>query len=153
MRDGRAPIPKTEHVSRVMSANKSKDTRPELSLRKLLWRMNVRGYRLHTKSVPGRPDITFARMKLAVLVHGCFWHRCPKCALPLPKSNTAFWKAKFERNKARDTRKERELKEAGWKVLTIWECEIRKDSKKAANKVIRALKARAASKESARASR
>ena len=105
VRDGRAPIPKSEVTSRVMSSNKAKDTKPEMILRKKLWSSGLRGYRLHLKEVPGRPDIAFPKRKLAIFVHGCFWHRCPHCNLPLPKSNREFWKNKFQRNIQRDKMK------------------------------------------------
>jgi DNA mismatch endonuclease (patch repair protein) len=107
-----------------MSANRAKNTRPELTLRAQLYAEGVRGYRLHPKDVPGRPDISFRSQKLAVFINGCFWHRCPRCRLPLPKSNQEFWKEKFERNVKRDQLKIRQLKHAGWRVLVIWECEI-----------------------------
>ena len=101
-----------------MSANRDRDTKPELRLRKALWSDGLRGYRLHhrvrtasdsdrvntlhTQSV--RPDISYVGKKLAIFVHDCFWHRCPKCNYKLPKTNTEFWQAKFERNVARDQR-------------------------------------------------
>ena len=88
----------SEATSRVMSANRAKDTKPELLLRQALWQAGHRGYRLHYKKVPGRPDITFVGKRVAIFVHGCFWHRCPKCAYTLPKNNTAFRQAKFDRN-------------------------------------------------------
>jgi len=127
VRDGRAPVPRTEAISRVMSANRGKDTGPEMALRKALWAAGLRGYRLHWKSVPGRPDIAYPGRKLAIFVHGCYWHRCPHCDLPLPKTNTDFWQAKFERNQARDKRKAEALEEDGWRVLTFWECQIKSD--------------------------
>jgi len=94
----RNPVPSSETVSRTMQANRAKDTAPERILRKSLWECGLRGYRLHSKAVPGRPDISFGRPKVAIFVHGCFWHRCPKCSLPLPKSNREFWIKKFRRN-------------------------------------------------------
>lgn len=127
LRDGRAPIPSKEATSRIMSANKGKDTRPELTLRKAIWDAGIRGYRLHWKAVPGRPDLVFTRHKVALFVHGCFWHRCPHCDLPMPKSNTAFWANKFGKNNERDLQKEQALLQLGWKVVTIWECEIKRD--------------------------
>jgi DNA mismatch endonuclease, patch repair protein len=120
----RNPVPSSETVSRTMQANRAKDTTPERILRKSLWECGLRGYRLHSKKVPGRPDISFGPQKVAIFVHGCFWHRCPKCSLPLPKSNREFWKKKFRRNRARDRRKTRALKSEGWKVFEFWECEI-----------------------------
>ena len=127
IRDGRSPIPQNEVTSKVMSANKGKDTKPELLLRKELWKNNIRGYRLHWKKAPGRPDIAFPKKKLAIFVNGCFWHRCPHCNLSLPKSHSEFWTEKFDKNIARDKKKIELLKNIGWKVLVIWECMIKND--------------------------
>jgi DNA mismatch endonuclease (patch repair protein) len=128
IRDKRSPTPKHELVSRVMSANKAKDTKPELMLRKLLWKNNVRGYRLNWKKAPGKPDIAFPAKKLAIFIHGCFWHRCPLCARSLPKHNTEFWKNKFDRNVIRDRSKSLQLEELGWKVITLWECQLKQNT-------------------------
>ena len=127
VRDKRSPIPKNEKVSRVMSANKAKNTKPEIVLRKALLKAGISGYRLNYTGVPGRPDITFVAKKVAIFVHGCFWHRCPHCDYQLPKSNRKFWKTKFEGNVERDKRKIEELHKQGWKVLIIWECKIKSD--------------------------
>jgi DNA mismatch endonuclease (patch repair protein) len=127
VRDGRAPIPVKEATSRVMSANKGIDTRPELVLRKAIYKEGLRGYRLHWKKAPGRPDIAFPRKKVAIFVNGCFWHRCPYCRPSVPKTNVEFWTAKFERNRERDIRERKELRDNRWKVVTIWECQIKKD--------------------------
>ena len=110
-----------------MSANRAKNSKPELQLRKELWKAGMKGYRLHYKRVPGRPDISFVGKKLAIFVHGCFWHRCPKCDYKLPKNNTEFWQAKFDRNVARDQRKVNDLEALGWTVITVWECDLKKD--------------------------
>ena len=140
-RDKRSPTPKNAAVSRVMSANRAKNSTPELTLRKALWKAGLRGYRLHrrirTSGSPPyqggvdafrgrggslssvRPDISYVGKKLAIFVHGCFWHRCPKCSYTLPKTNSAFWHAKFDRNVARDARKAEELRNIGWTVLTV----------------------------------
>ena len=125
LRDGRAPIPIRVSTSKVMSANKGKDTKPELFLRKELWKSGIRGYRLNWKKAQGRPDIAFPGKKVAIFVNGCFWHRCPYCQLGLPKSNTPFWKEKFEKNIARDKTNIKNLESLGWKVLTIWECQMK----------------------------
>lgn len=127
IRDGRAPIPKRTATSRVMSANKDRDTKPEILIRKALWKRGIRGYRLHWKKVPGRPDLAFPKKKVAIFVNGCFWHRCPYCDLPLPKSNSEFWSEKFRKNLERDQRKVLELRSVQWEVLTIWECQIKND--------------------------
>ncbi len=110
-----------------MQGNKAKDTKPELILRKALRHSGMIGYRLHWKKAPGRPDLSYPGRKLAVFVHGCYWHRCPHCQLSLPKSHQEFWKAKFEANVARDEKKQKELLDQGWKFCVIWECEIKKD--------------------------
>ena len=128
LRDGRAPIPKMESTSRVMSANKAKNTTPELTFRKALWTNGIRGYRLHWKKVPGRPDIAFPSKKIAIFINGCYWHRCPHCKPHLPKSNIEFWREKFRKNKLRDRKKSIDLEKEGWKVYTIWECQIKNNS-------------------------
>ena len=121
----RSPIPERESISRVMSANKAKNTKPEIILRKALWKENIRGYRLHPKELSGKPDIIFFSKRVAVFVNGCFWHRCSYCKLELPKTNQEFWREKFETNIKRDQNKIRELKGEGWICITIWECEIK----------------------------
>lgn len=121
------PKASSEATRKVMTANKAKDTKPELTLRKALWNSGIKGYRTNWKTIPGRPDICFIGKKIAIFVNGCFWHRCPHCDLPLPKTNTDFWNTKFLRNKERDQLKIQRLEKQGWKVITIWECEIKKD--------------------------
>lgn len=125
-RDSRSPVPASETVSRYMRSNKAKNTKPELLLRKALWADGIRGYRLHWKKAPGKPDIAFPARKLAVFVNGCFWHRCPKCDLKLPKNNHEFWQKKFERNIERDGEKLAALKAAGWRAIVIWECDLKR---------------------------
>lgn len=130
VRDKRSPEPKSENVSKAMSANKSKHTSPEMALRKALWSAEIKGYRNNYTKVPGKPDIAFPRWKIAIFVNGCFWHRCPKCNYSLPKNNADFWKDKFSKNVARDHKKTEALISLGWKVLTVWECELKKDINK-----------------------
>lgn len=122
IRDGRAPVPDREATSRTMSAIGSRNTKPELILRQTLWRMGIRGYRLNWKKALGRPDICFPSRKIAIFVHGCFWHRCPYCQPTLPKSHSDFWRKKFSDNVARDLRVTTELKKKGWRVI-VWECQ------------------------------
>ena len=124
---GPNPLPTSPNTAKVMRSNRARNTGPEVAMRKALWSANIRGYRLHWKKVPGRPDIAFPRLHLAVFVFGCYWHRCERCRLPLPKSNTSFWSLKFDLNKERDHRKRVELEKVGWEVIDVWECEI-KDS-------------------------
>lgn len=94
IRDEKGPVPVKESTSRSMRSNKRRDTSPELMMRKALREAGMSGYRLQWK-VPGRPDIAYPGRKVAVFVNGCFWHRCPVCDLPFPKSNVDFWRAKF----------------------------------------------------------
>lgn len=110
----------------VMQANKSKNTKPELLVRHALREAGLPGYRLHWKKCPGRPDVCYPGRKVAIFVNGCFWHRCPHCNLPTPKSNVSFWEQKFSRNRARDERNCNELVQAGWTVLVVWECALKK---------------------------
>jgi DNA mismatch endonuclease (patch repair protein) len=110
-----------------MARVRGKDTRPELLVRRLIYSLGYR-YRLHARDLPGNPDLVFRKKRKVIFVHGCFWHRhpAPGCALArLPKSRLDFWLPKLEGNKERDERNKRALAEAGWKVLTIWECELK----------------------------
>lgn len=110
-----------------MRSNKGKNTKPEIVFRKALWADGIRGYRLHWNKAPGKPDIAFPKRKIAIFINGCYWHRCPKCKLQLPKHNRDFWKTKFERNKERDSEKLLALAQDNWRVLVIWECELKKN--------------------------
>lgn len=120
MTDFLSPVERSERMSRI----RSKDTRPELLLRKALHRLGLR-YRLHGTGLPGKPDLVFPRYKAVVFVHGCFWHHHTDCKIATtPKSNTTFWLEKFEKNVARDTRVASELEALGWRVFIVWECEL-----------------------------
>jgi DNA mismatch endonuclease, patch repair protein len=112
--------------SRVMSKIRSKNTIPEVNLRKYLWKNGIRGYRLHNKKIPGKPDIAFIGKKVAVFIDGCFWHGCPHCYIE-PKSNTDYWRQKIQSNVNRDRKYQNELESRGWCVVRIWEHEIKKD--------------------------
>ena len=116
----------SEATRHVMQANKSKNTKPELKVRAALREAGLPGYRLHWKAAAGKPDICYPGRKLAIFVNGCFWHRCPHCALPMPKSNVDFWRSKFERNRVRDERDCALLASQGWTVLVVWECRLKK---------------------------
>ncbi len=136
-RDKRSPIPSSENVSKVMSSNKGKDTKPELFLRKLLWKNGLRGYRIHPKNIPGKPDVCFTSRKVALFINGCFWHRCPYCNYDLPRHNKLFWENKFNKNVNRDKVKIRQLKNMNWNVITVWECQLRKNKlEKTLNSII-----------------
>jgi DNA mismatch endonuclease (patch repair protein) len=111
--------------SRMMSGIKGANTKPERRVRSFLHRHGLR-FRLHGKGLPGKPDLVLAKHRAAVFVHGCFWHRHPGCKYAYsPKSNSGFWQKKFEENVRRDERKEEELRQAGWRVFIIWECQTR----------------------------
>ncbi|WP_322597456.1 MULTISPECIES: DNA mismatch endonuclease Vsr [unclassified Methylobacterium] len=110
--------------SKRMSRIRSRDTKPELLLRRSLHALGLR-YRLGGAGLPGKPDLVFPRYRTVIFVHGCFWHRHSGCRVATtPKSNTAFWTHKFERNVARDAEAARRLAALGWQVLVAWECEI-----------------------------
>lgn len=110
---------RSERMARI----RSKDTKPELRVRQLLHRLGYR-FRLHRKDLPGSPDLVFPARRKAIFVHGCFWHAHEACRLAnRPKSRRSFWDAKFERNKVRDAANLKALKQGGWKVYTVWECE------------------------------
>ena len=106
----------------------------ELRFRRALWAAGARGFR-RVSSLPGRPDIVFTAVRVAVFVHGCYWHRCPLCQLPWPKANAEFWREKLQRNVIRDREAEQLLVEAGWTVLTVWEHDLRADIEAAAVRV------------------
>ena len=127
LRDGRAPIPASPLTSKVMSANKGIATKPEIKVRKSLSDAGIRGYRVNWKKAPGTPDIAFPGRKLAIFINGCFWHRCPKCQPNSPKTNIVFWTKKFEGNEARDKNKKEALDQLGWRVIVVWECEVKND--------------------------
>ena len=110
--------------SRIMARIKSKNTEPELAVRRLLHGLGYR-YRLHRKDLPGRPDLVFPSRRKVVFVNGCFWHGHEKCSRAhLPASNKNYWTAKLKRNKERDERNLALLNEGGWMVMVIWECEL-----------------------------
>lgn len=118
-----------------MSRIRGRDTLPERLLRKALRTSGVR-YRTYPK-LPGRPDLTIGNSHLAIFVHGCFWHRCPRHFV-LPATRTEFWRAKLEANVQRDRRAIRALRELGWRSLVVWECEVEANPLAAAMRVLRA---------------
>jgi DNA mismatch endonuclease (patch repair protein) len=119
------PPPTSPAVRNVMRANRARDTSPERRLRAALRAAGLGGYRLNWRRAPGRPDIAYPGRKVAIFVHGCFWHHCPRCYPGLPKSNTEFWARKFELNRERDARKRAGLEAVGWTVVEAWECDVR----------------------------
>lgn len=114
-----------EKRSEIMARIGSKDTKPELLVRSLLHRLGYR-FRLHRRSLPGTPDIVLPKYSAVIFVHGCFWHQHPGCKkATLPKQNATFWKNKLEGNRRRDQLVRQQLRDKGWDVLIIWECETR----------------------------
>ncbi len=123
------PLPQSAAVSATMRGNRSRNTRPELAVRRFLFGLGYR-YRLHRSDIPGCPDIAFLSRRKVVFVHGCFWHQhlSEKCPLQShPKSNLYYWRAKLKRNQHRDTAITEKLRAMKWKVLIIWECETQDD--------------------------
>lgn len=121
--------------SRMMKGIRSKDTQPEMTVRKYLHARGFR-YRLHTRQLPGSPDLVLPKYRVAIFVHGCFWHRHAGCRYATtPANNAERWKLKFDANIDRDARKENLLREAGWRVITVWECELKRNSEERLKKL------------------
>lgn len=134
MADVHTPRQRSYNMSRI----RGKDTKPEILLRKALWKEGFR-YTLKNKDVPGKPDLVFRKQKIVIFVDGCFWHRCPKHFVK-PANNADFWEKKIQSNVDRDKKINRELKKAGWTIMRIWEHDLKKDRYiKAVKKIARAL--------------
>ena len=115
----------SEQRSRNMSAIKSKNTKPEIKVRKVLQSMGYR-FRLHSKDLPGSPDIVLPKYKTVIFVHGCFWHRHENCKYAsTPKTRKEFWNKKFTENKKRDSEIQEKIKILDWRSVVIWECETK----------------------------
>jgi len=115
-----------------MRAIRGKDTAPEMVVRRMVHGMGYR-YRLHGRDLPGSPDLVFRSRRKAIFVHGCFWHQhkgCPRASEP--KSNIEFWRAKLDRNAARDAEQLKSLRKIGWRALVVWQCELKNDRRLAA---------------------
>ena len=124
-----------EERSALMSRIRGRDTKPELTIRRALHAIGFR-FRLHRRDLPGRPDLVLPRHRAVILVHGCFWHNhgCQLCRMPA--TNREFWAEKLEANRARDRRVVEALAELHWRVLTVWECSIRRSGDGAVAEVI-----------------
>jgi len=127
---GKPPKSNSTGTARSMKSNTSSGTRPELILSKLLRKKILKN------SLPGSPDFVYPRKKVAVFLHGCFWHRCPHCNFEPPRRNRDFWSRKFERNVERDKLVNQELETMGWRVVEVWEHELRKDPIKVAERIV-----------------
>lgn len=118
-----------ERRSWNMSRIRGRNTTPERAVRSMLHRMGYR-FRLHVRRLPGRPDVVLPKYKTVIFVNGCFWHRHKGCRYAYtPKSRTEFWLRKFAENVARDRRATQQIRSAGWRVLVVWECELRDTQK------------------------
>ncbi|CAN5219374.1 very short patch repair endonuclease [soil metagenome] len=133
---GRTARPETNAArSRIMAMVKDRDTGPELFVRRLVWRMGYR-YRLHGKTLPGKPDLVFAGRKKVIFVHGCYWHghSCKRGAR-MPKTNSEYWAQKISGNRERDIRHAHDLAAMGWRSLVLWECELNVPAAKLAMRI------------------
>lgn len=120
--DSLSPQERSERMSRIRST----DTKPEKLVRKLIFAMGFR-YRLHQRNLPGTPDLVFSKRKKVIFVHGCFWHQHHPCRQYVqPKSRTDFWFDKLSKNVSRDKTNQSALKKLGWKVLVVWECQLKR---------------------------
>ncbi len=118
----------TSERSLIMSRIKGKNTKPEVLVRKFLHANGYR-FRIHRKDLPGKPDIVLPKYKTVIFVHGCFWHRHENCKYSsFPKTHTEFWEEKFRRNIERDKQNIADLESLDWKVLVVWECEVKDGS-------------------------
>ena len=133
--DNLDPARRSANMARV----RGKDTGPELRVRRIAHRIGLR-FRLHRKDLPGKPDLVFPKYRLAVFVHGCFWHRHPGCErASSPSTRIDFWAAKFAANVARDARQQEELARLGWNVLVVWQCDL-KNQQAVATALVSAIK-------------
>ena len=120
--------------SSIMSKIKSKDTKPEITVRKHLHALGYR-FRLHDKKLPGKPDIVLKKYKSAIQVRGCFWHQHGCKYSNVPKSNKTYWIPKLKQNKKRDRLNDKKLKKLGWKIIVIWECKLQNELKRLIKKI------------------
>lgn len=128
-----------EHRSWNMSRIRSKNTKPEIIIRSLLHKAGLR-FRLHAKNLIGKPDLILPKYKTVIFVHGCFWHRHQGCKdATNPGTRTDFWQKKFTDNVERDKKVKLSLEEAGWKVIIIWECEIKKTNEELLSRISKEL--------------
>jgi DNA mismatch endonuclease (patch repair protein) len=125
---------------RIMAAVPQKNSKPEVVLRKQLFRQGLR-YRLNVKKLPGSPDVVLPKHRVAIFIHGCFWHRHQGCKLAsIPTTRQDFWKNKFRENVSRDKRALEQLKTLGWRTAVVWQCEVEKSQLQVVRKLLRLIK-------------
>lgn len=136
MTDVHNPKVRSYNMSRI----RSKDTKPEISVRKRLFAAGFR-YRLHSQKLPGRPDIVVPKYRAVIFIDGCFWHGHAGCKFfKLPSTRQDWWEAKIQNNKKNDRNKRKELKALGWRIIQVWECQLKKDHlEKSVNRIVRKL--------------
>ena len=136
-----APSASSPAVRASMQGNKPKKTKPEFILKEELKKEEIKSFHMNYDKLPGTPDFAFKKEKLAIFLHGCFWHRCPYCNPHFPNSNQEYWSAKFARNKVRDVRVRKELRFQGWRPMIIWECKLKKSPRKVISRIRKTLEA------------
>ena len=136
MKLGAIPPSSTQTVHRIMAANRGKNTTIERKLRRGLSAVGAPRSRAHFRVGPTRVDLAFPSQHVAVQIHGCFWHHCPRCNLPIPRTNRAYWRRKFAINRSRDARSKREIRKVGWKLIEVWEHEIDEDLQACCHRVV-----------------
>jgi len=148
MKKKKGPDPVDPQRSALMARVRQRQSKPELAAQRALCRLGIR-FRLHSRQLPGTPDIVVPTANCAIFVHGCFWHRHEGCSkATIPKTRVLFWTDKFTRNVARDARKTRQLRKLGWRVITVWECQCKDFEKleRRLNRIISASKTKAIKK-------
>lgn len=138
-RDKRSPVPKSDAISKIMSSIKGKGTKPEIRFRKALFSHGIKGYRINYDKLPGKPDIAFVKRKFVIFIHGCFWHGCIVCGRRIPKHNSEYWLNKIEKNIARDDRQKKALEAMGYRVVELWEHELKGQFEEMVIKVVKLL--------------
>ena len=134
-----APPATTPSTRASMKGNKSKGSMPEMQLAEELESRGLTQHIANCADLPGTPDFAFLRERVAIFLHGCFWHRCPYCSPNFPKTNQDYWSAKFQRNRYRDAQNRSELRAMGWKPVVVWECILLKDPCKVVDRIQRWL--------------
>lgn len=136
-----APPASSPAIRASMQGNKPLKTKPESILKDELEKAGIGSFKMNYKKLPGSPDIAFSDAKLAIFLHGCFWHRCPYCHPHFPNLNQEYWSAKFARNKRRDSLVRTELRAQGWRPIVVWECKLKKNPQRIVYRIRKTLEA------------